>query len=57
VAFVLLTRSKMWCVVTGRAGAAVFDEIEQARRHLPALCSPGFSRGDRADVVEYEGED
>jgi superfamily I DNA and RNA helicase len=60
-AFVALTRSRLWVVLTGltgETGQSVFDEIEQALQHLPELQFKGFSKDDfPKNSVQYEVEE
>jgi superfamily I DNA and RNA helicase len=44
-AFVALTRTRLWCVVTGVGHAApAFAELKRAAEQQPELCFPAFNQ-------------
>jgi superfamily I DNA and RNA helicase len=42
-AFVALTRSRIWCAVTGLEDP-IFDELRTAKQHYPNLIFPAFNQ-------------
>ena len=61
-AFVALTRTKLWCVVTGISPkdqlAPAFQELRQAKEQYPYLRFPAFNKGSlrRVHEVDLEAE-
>ncbi|MEN9220854.1 MAG: NERD domain-containing protein [Thermostichus sp. HHBFW_bins_43] len=59
-AFVALTRTKLWCVVTGVSPAErpspVFQELQQAKAQYPHLVFPAFNQGSLRRVHQVEAE-
>jgi superfamily I DNA and RNA helicase len=52
-AFVALTRSRAWCVVTGQEALA-FDELRRADAMWPELVFPAFNRRTKFRVLDDE---
>ncbi|MEN9230984.1 MAG: UvrD-helicase domain-containing protein [Thermostichus sp. DG02_5_bins_236] len=59
-AFVALTRTKLWCVVTGVSPAdtpiPTFQELQQAKAQYPKLVFPAFNQGSLRRVHQVETE-
>jgi superfamily I DNA and RNA helicase len=59
-AFVALTRTKLWCVVTGISPkdqlAPVFQELQQVKEQYPYLRFPAFTQGSLRRVHQVETE-
>jgi len=62
-AFVALTRTKLWCVVTGISPkdqlAPAFQELQQAKEQYPYLRFPAFNKGSlrRLHEVDLDSEE
>ena len=55
-AFVALTRTKIWCVVTGMK-APIFDELQTATAQYPHFTFPAFNQASLQRVTEEEDDD
>ncbi len=59
-AFVALTRTKLWCVVTGISPqdqlAPAFQELRQAKEQYPYLRFPAFNKGSLRRLLDLEAE-
>ena len=53
-AFVALTRSRVWCVVTGLDDQPIFLEIERALENYPHMTFPAFNKSSLKRQIEEE---
>jgi len=53
-AFVALTRSKVWCVVTGLEGYPIFDELNIALEQYPKFTFPSFNKASLSRATDDE---
>ncbi|MCU0532608.1 MAG: DEAD/DEAH box helicase family protein [Hydrococcus sp. Prado102] len=55
-AFVAMTRTRVWCVVTGLENP-VFDELRMAKEQFPILLFPAFNKNSLKRVTDEQGND
>ena len=56
-AFVALTRSRVWCVVTGLDDQPIFAEIERALENYPNMTFPAFNKASLRRQIEEEEDE
>lgn len=55
--FVALTRSRLWCVVTGLENQPVFSELERALENYPKMTFPAFNKASLKRQIDEEEDE